>query len=100
MNEFEVSKEFLDEQKSNLRQFIPDKKSKKLKSHGRGPYSKREKELRREEVYRLHFDYNFSARKIADMMKIQRNTINSDLTYIYSKIVESKNIIVTHLCVN
>lgn len=86
MNEIEISEEFLEENRQNLRQFTP-------KSRRRGPWSKRDKEARREKVYLLHFDYNFSARKIADMMKIQRNTVNSDLTYLYSKIVESKNII-------
>ena len=55
------------------------------KSQG-GPYSKQELEKRRSEVYRLHFDYGYSARKIADMMKISRNTINSDVQYWYSKI--------------
>jgi len=86
MNEFEVSKEFLEENKSNLSQFISKSRKKS------GPYSKKDKEKRREEIHRLHFEYGYSARQIANMMKINRNTVNSDLNYWYSKIVESKNI--------
>ena len=37
-------------------------------------------------MFRLHFDYGYSARKIADMIKINRNTINSDITYWYSQL--------------
>jgi len=86
MNEFEVSKEFLEENKSNLRQFISKSRKKS------GPYSKKDKEKRREEIHRLHFEYGYSARQIANMMKINRNTVNSDLNYWYSKIIESGNI--------
>jgi len=49
-----------------------------------GPYTKKEKEKRRDEVYRLHFEYGYPARKIADLMKVNRNTINGDLKYCYS----------------
>ena len=45
-----------------------------------GPYPIQAKKTRRDEVFRLHFDYGYSARKIADMLKINRNTINSDIT--------------------
>ena len=59
------------------------------KSHKRGPYSIQELEKRRTEVYPLHFEYGYSARKIAELMRINRNTINGDIKYWYSKI--SKN---------
>ena len=85
MSVLEVSKEFLEENRNNLGQFMP-------KSHKRGPYSKQELEKRRNEVYRLHFDYGFSARKISDMMKINRNTINGDINYWYSRIVKNSNV--------
>ena len=86
MNEFEVSKEFLEENKSNLSQFISKSRKKS------GPYSKEDKEKRREEIHRLHFEYEYSARQIANMMNINRNTVNSDLNYWHSKIIESGNI--------
>ncbi len=49
-----------------------------------GPYSKNEKNKRQNEVYRLHFERGYSAIKISEMMKINRNTINKDITYWYS----------------
>lgn len=53
-----------------------------------GPYNKSDQESRRNEVHRLHFEYGYSARKIAEMMKINRNTINSDIKHLYSNIKE------------
>ncbi len=56
-----------------------------------GPYTKQEIIDRKNEAYRLHFEYGYSARKIADLMKVNRNTINSDIDYWYSKIVDNTN---------
>ena len=53
-----------------------------------GPYTKDERTKRQNEVARLHFEYGYSAVKIADMMKVNRNTINSDIRYLYSGIKE------------
>ena len=50
-----------------------------------GPYTKKEQEERRLEVYRLHFEYGYSAREISDMIKINRNTANSDVNFWYSE---------------
>ena len=69
-----------------LGQFMP-------KNRRRGPYSKQEKESRRDEVYRLHFDYGYSARKISELMKVNRNTINGDISHWYSKITTTHNFI-------
>ncbi len=56
-----------------------------------GPYSNQQRDKRREEVYRLCFEYGYSARKISELMKIPRNTINGDVQYWYSKIVKNCN---------
>ena len=56
-----------------------------------GPYSKKERDSRREEVYRLHFEYGYTARKISELMKINRNTINSDIQYWYDTVVKNWN---------
>jgi len=72
-----ISKEFLEGQ---LGQTMP-----KSEKSG-GPYPVHAKKLRRDEVFRLLFDYGYSARKIAEMIKINRNTINSDITYWYSQL--------------
>lgn len=51
-----------------------------------GPYTKNEKEKRRENVYRLHFEYGYSARKIAEILNVNRGTINRDIDFCYSLI--------------
>jgi len=48
-----------------------------------GPYNKKDREARHKEVFRLHFEYGYSAVKIAEMMKVNRNTINNDINYLY-----------------
>jgi DNA-binding CsgD family transcriptional regulator len=80
----EITSEFYQENKNNLGQFMS-------KSHKRGPYTKQELEKRRNEVYRLHLEYGYSARKIADMMSINRNTINGDIHHWYSKVTKSND---------
>ena len=57
-----------------------------------GPYSKRDMQARRNEVYRYHFDYGYSARKISELIKINRNTINGDIKHWYSKVAKSNDI--------
>lgn len=58
-----------------------------------GPYTKDEKIKRQNEVYKLHFEYGYSARKISDLMKVNRNTINSDIQYWYAKISEKGEVV-------
>ena len=53
-----------------------------------GPYNKTDQDSRRNEVGRLYFEYGYSAREIAEMMKVNRNTINADIKYLYSNIKE------------
>ena len=83
MDEFDISSEFIEEQKK-LGQTMPKRKG--------GRYTKQEKTKRREEVYRLHFDYGYSARKIAKIMNVNKNTINSDVDYWYDQFTERTNI--------
>ena len=58
-----------------------------------GPYTQKQRLDRQNEVYRLHFEYGYSASKIADLMKINRNTINDDIRYWYSETLQSGSII-------
>lgn len=51
-----------------------------------GPYSNDEKIKRQNEVHKLHFEYGYSARKISELLKASRNTINGDVSYWYSKV--------------
>ena len=57
-----------------------------------GQYTKHEIQKRRNEVYRYHFEYGYSARKIAEIIKINRNTINGDIKHWYSKITKANDI--------
>jgi len=51
-----------------------------------GPYTKEQQEDRREYVCNLYFNIGYSARKIAAITKVHRNTINSDIKFHYSQI--------------
>ena len=84
MTELEVSEEFIDENKKKLDQTRP-------KSRKSGRHSKQERQKRRDEVYRLHFEHGYSARKIADFVKINRHTIDSDIQYLYSTLQRDDN---------
>lgn len=75
-------------------EFIESGKSLKINSKKKGgPYSKDEKVKRLNDVHRLHFEYGYSAREISEMMKINRNTINGDIDYWYTKIVNNSNLL-------
>ena len=51
-----------------------------------GPYSKENQKQRRDEVFKLHLDFGYSSRKIAEIMNVNRNTINADIKYCYTQI--------------
>ena len=59
-----------------------------IKSKKGGPYTKQEQQKRRDEVFKLHFEYGYSATQISEMLKINRNTINSDVSFLYSKVYD------------
>ena len=85
MSEYlEIPREFLEEEQK-LCQTMP-----KLHSSGRtntkfGPQPSHQKKTRRDKVYKLHFEYGYSARKIATMIKANRNTVNSDISFWYGQ---------------
>jgi len=54
-----------------------------------GPYSKKDQMIRRDKVFHLHFELGHSATQISMMLNVNRNTINSDIKYLYSQL--SKN---------
>jgi hypothetical protein len=43
------------------------------------------------EVYKLHFEHGMPATRIAELMKVDRNTINNDLKILYSKALNDYN---------
>jgi len=75
LNELEISNEFIEGNK-NLCQLKPKT----------SPHTKIQRKYRRDEVYKLHFEYGYSARSISKILKINRNTINSDVSFLYSKL--------------
>jgi len=72
--------------------FLAENKQHKItQNYGKkkgGPYSLKQRFLRRQEVYRLHFDLGLSAIKIAELMKYTRGTISRDIGYWYSKLAK------------
>lgn len=79
-SDFSVSPDFI---KDNMVQTGPKR--------GGGPYTSKDKAARRNEVYKLHFDYGYSSRRIAEMMKINRKTIDNDIKLMYSKLMHKWN---------
>jgi hypothetical protein len=57
----------------------------------KAPYPKIQRKERRDEVYRLHFDKGMPATRIAELMKVDRNTINNDLKILYAKAIKEYN---------
>lgn len=56
-----------------------------------GRFSKKKRQDRRNEVYRLHFGLGYSARRISELLEINRNTINVDIKFLYSKLNKNFN---------
>ena len=54
-----------------------------------GPYPKQQQEERRQKVNELYFEKNLSAIKIAEMLGVNRNTINEDIKLVYLQTSES-----------
>ena len=55
----------------------------KSKNKKGGPYSKKDRNLRIDQVCKLHFEYGYSAKKISELMEVNRNTINDDIKQLY-----------------
>ncbi len=64
-----------------------DKTRQNSRSKG-GPYTKKQRIDRRSEVYRLHIEKGYSATDISNLMKINRHTIDSDISYWYAKLAD------------
>lgn len=59
--------------------------------HG-GPYTKNEQDERRKNVYNMYFEKGFSAIKIANELKVNRNTINQDVKFLRSGLTQKDQI--------
>ena len=47
------------------------------------PFTRSQRRKRRIEVYKLHFEHGVPATRIAELMKVDRNTIDNDLKILY-----------------
>lgn len=57
-----------------------------------GPYTKNEQDERRNKVYSMYFEKGFSAIKIANELKVNRNTINQDVKFLRSELIQKDQI--------
>ena len=55
------------------------------------PFTHAERKERRDEVYKLHFEHGIPATRIAEMMNVDRNTINNDLKILYNSAIRDYN---------
>ena len=53
-----------------------------------GPYTEEERFKRRQEVYTLHFEQGLAATKIAEILGVNRNTVNDDIQYWYEVLAD------------
>ena len=56
-----------------------------------GRYTKKQQEERRLQVHNLHFDENKSAVEIAEILNVNRNTINEDIKFWSGRFVNKSN---------
>ena len=59
--------------------------------HKFAPFTKSQRRKRRTEVYKLHFEHGMPATRIAEIMNVDRNTINNDLKFLYQKSLNEYN---------
>lgn len=78
---FDVSPDFIEENKK-INLVRPRKKF--------APYTKAERLKRRKEVYRLHFELGIPAIRIADMMNVDKNTVNNDIQLLYRELGKAR----------
>lgn len=51
-----------------------------------GPYSETDRPKCRHDVYKLHFEQHLSATAIAEVLGVNRNTVNADIEYLYEEL--------------
>jgi hypothetical protein len=83
--DFQINKEFIDENINTKPDLV------KLR-HKFAPYTRAERKKRRIEVYKLHFEHGMPATKISELMKVDRNTINNDLKFLYRQALNDYNL--------
>jgi hypothetical protein len=80
--DFEINQEFIEENKKINLNLVRHRQNNKEKF---APFTRSQRRKRRMEVYKLHFEHGLPATRIAELMKVDRNTINNDLKILYSE---------------
>jgi hypothetical protein len=78
--DFTVNQEFIEENKKINLNLVRHRQNSRLKF---APFTRSQRRKRRTEVYKLHFEHGIPATRIAEMMNVDRNTINNDLKILY-----------------
>jgi hypothetical protein len=86
--DFEINQEFIEENKKLNLNLVKHGQNRK---HKFAPFTRSQRRKRRMEVYKLHFEHGVPAIRIAELMKVDRNTINNDLKILYNKAIKDYN---------
>jgi hypothetical protein len=86
--DFEINQEFIEENKKINPNLVRHGQNHKQKF---APFTKSQRRKRRMEVYKLHFEHGVPATRIAELMKVDRNTINNDLKILYREALNDYN---------
>jgi hypothetical protein len=87
--DFEINQEFIEENKKIKLHLVRHGQNYKNKF---APFTKSQRRKRRMEVYKLHFEHGMPATRIAELMKVDRNTINNDLKILYRGALNDYNL--------
>jgi hypothetical protein len=87
--DFEINQEFIEENKNIIPNLVRHGQNRK---HKFAPFTKSQRRKRRMEVYKLHFEHGMPATRIAELMKVDRNTINNDLKILYRGALNDYNL--------
>jgi hypothetical protein len=80
--DFEINQEFIEQNKNIKLNLVRHRQNNRQKF---APFTKSQRRRRRTEVYKLHFEHGMPATRIAELINVDRNTINNDLKMLYSQ---------------
>jgi hypothetical protein len=86
--DFGINQEFIEENIKNKHDLVRPRQNHKQKF---APFTRSQRRKRRAEVYKLHFEHGVPATRIAEIMKVDRNTINNDLKILYRQSLNDYN---------
>jgi hypothetical protein len=86
--DFGINQEFIEENKKLNLNLVRHGQNRK---HKFAPFTRSQRRKRRMEVYKLHFEHGMPATRIAELMKVDRNTINNDLKILYNDALNDYN---------